>query len=219
LEQNQTTTSQPNRADNNLTPTAPTAPSEPVITNNPEPANNEWDISNYLKQIFNDIDKNNDGSISSIELHEALRRGSSTSQFDQRTIEILLKKYDENNDGEISFTEFHALFMAINDYFNEFLDIDNDSSSTIDSNELAMALRQRDYLNISHHVLDFIINSISSKHGSNGITFDLFVRVLARFDTIKDDYDRFMIETQKSGDNRDAYTFDSFVKNYFFYNF
>jgi hypothetical protein len=85
-----------------------------------------WDIRNYLRQIFDEIDTNRNGQIAVTELHEALRRGQPNAQFDPRTVSILIEKYDRNRNGQIGFDEFYDLFVGINNQYNEFLDMDRD---------------------------------------------------------------------------------------------
>jgi Ca2+-binding EF-hand superfamily protein len=126
----------------------------------------------YFRKIFDDIDVNRDGTIGANELHEALRRGQPNSQFDQRTVAILMEKYDKNGNGRITFDEFFDLFAGINAQFNEFLDVDTDFSGLIDNRELGNALIRRGF-NLSPDTLNFISYEISRRNNINGINFDL----------------------------------------------
>lgn len=149
----------------------------------------QWDERNYLRKIFDDIDVNRNGSISTQELHEALRRGQTNFDFDPFTVQYLMQKYDTNGNGQISFEEFYQLNVDLNVQYNEFLDIDQDMSGFVDSRELSNSLRRKGY-NFSPEIFDFIVNEISRRSGKRGITFDLYVRVSARFDALRNEYNR-----------------------------
>ena len=84
------------------------------------------DEKNFLRKIFNERDLNRDGSITSIELQEALR--GQISNFSLKTIELLISKHDKNGDKEISFEEFNSLFNNLNEEYSY-----NDKSISISS--------------------------------------------------------------------------------------
>ncbi len=159
-------------------------------------------------------------------MHEALRKGQSNSEFDPKTVEILLQKYDQNHDNEISFDEFFNLFIGINDQFNEFLDIDVDFSGTIDSNELAMSLNKKNY-NLSRQFFNYLCEELSKRTRKNAITFDMYVRVIARIDSLRKQY--FQMNNHagsnhfhNSNDYRsvaDQRSMEHFIANNFFLNF
>ena len=133
----------------------------------------------YFRKIFDDIDVNRDGTIGPNELHEALRRGQPNSQFDQRTVAILMEKYDKNRNGRITFDEFFDLFAGINAQYNEFLDVDTDFSGLIDNRELGNALIRRGY-NLSPDTMNYISYEISRRNNINGINFDLVSYLIYR---------------------------------------
>jgi Ca2+-binding EF-hand superfamily protein len=133
--------------------------------------------------MFDDIDHNHDGSINFFELYEALKKGQPSSQFDPNTVRILLAKYDSNRDNEINFEEFYQLFIGINEQMNEFLDLDADSSGTIEANELNQLLKNR-RLRFSGELLAFLFDGIQRTTGSPKVTFDIYVRLIARLDNL-----------------------------------
>jgi Ca2+-binding EF-hand superfamily protein len=108
----------------------------------------------------------------------ALARGAANSEFDRKTVEILLRKYDQNNDGEITFNEFLNLFTGINREYNEFLDIDEDFSGTIDEHELQNVLNKKS-IYLSKPFFKHLTDNLKFRTNNNGITFDIYVRVLA----------------------------------------
>lgn len=148
-----------------------------------------WNETNYLKQLFDEMDHNRDGQITIQELHEALKRGQPMFDFDPFTVQYLVQKYDNNRNNEISFHEFHDLFVGLNIQFNEFLDIDRDSSGFIDGRELTNAMYAKGF-HFSPEIFDYVVNEISRRSGKQGISFDIYVRVAARFEALRNEYNR-----------------------------
>lgn len=143
--------------------------------------NIRWNEEKYLKDLFDDLDQNGDQKINTQELHQALKKGQMNSEFDLRTVAILMEKYDTNRDGEISFDEFHNLFFSINNLFNEFLDFDQDFSQSIDPNELKSLLYSRGY-QLSHNFFGYLFAQLRQRFNIVAITFDMYVRISARLD-------------------------------------
>ena len=137
-------------------------------------------MNDFLKESFDNIDHNRDGEISLEELHEALKRGQPNMQFDSKTVQILMSQYDKNHDNEICFKEFYELFVAINELYNDFLDIDKDFSGYIDSNELENALKSKGFEYLSSSFFADLTREISKRNQIKGVSFDVFVRVISR---------------------------------------
>ena len=144
-----------------------------------------WSEIEMYKKMFTDIDHNSDGRINFRELHEALIRGNPNSEFDQKTVRILLNKFDKDHDNEINFDEFHNLFVEINNQYNEFLDYDKDFSGSIDSSELTSLLSNKGY-DLNRHFIDSLMNEVSKHTGKrNSVSFDLYARIVARIDHLR----------------------------------
>lgn len=173
-----------------------------------------WDLNNYLKTLFDDVDINSDGKITKKELHDALIRGQSNSQFDVKTVELLVNMYDTNHDGEINFEEFQNLFSFINEEYSRFLMADEDCSQTIESNELEHFIHERGFTT-AKNFCTFIVESIKTKTGK-GVSFDYFCRIMARFYNIIGSYN-FQIGLEESVD--DSISLDVYLKNKFFEEF
>ena len=140
-----------------------------------------WDEKSYFRSIFDGIDLNRNGEIDQRELHEALRLGQPTLTFDPATVRLLIHKYDSNRDERVNFNEFYGLFVDINNQYNEFLDIDADCSGSIDARELAAALQRKRYP-LSAAFYDRLVAMIAERTRSRALSFDLYVRVIARLD-------------------------------------
>jgi len=171
-----------------------------------------WDERTMYKKMFDEIDHNNDGKISFKELHSALIKGNPNSQFDQKTARILLNKYDSDNDNQIDFPEFYSLFIGINSQFNEFLDYDKDSSGTIDSKEFAFLLSSKGY-NLNRDFLDNLMNEVYRYAGRrNSVTFDLYVRIIARLDHLRNTFNQNQSRHHKS--NFQTYLIENFFLDF-----
>lgn len=141
-------------------------------------------------------------------MHSALKKGQINSEFDFRTVTILMEKYDTNKDGEISFDEFFNLVFSINNLFNEFLDYDLDSSQTIDPMELESLLAKKGY-QLSRHFFEFFYRELRNRMNISKITFDIYVRISAKLDYL----------TSICGQMRDEIDFERFLIENFFENF
>ncbi len=169
--------------------------------------NIRWDEYSFLRKLFDDIDSNRDNNITAQELHQALRKGHSSSEFDPYTVTVLLEKYDSNHDNQITFDEFSRLYNDLNGQFNEFLDFDSDNSGSIDGRELGNIMRRKGY-NFSPDLYNYIVYEISRRSGKNGVTFDTYVRVIARFDHLRNVYNRTNMQSSMPLEN--------YVRNNFF---
>jgi Ca2+-binding EF-hand superfamily protein len=154
------------------------------------------------------------GEISFDELYEALKKGQPNMQFDKKTVQLLLSQFDKNNDNEISFQEFNDLFSCINEQYNEFLDIDLDSSGYIDNNELENALRNKGFKMSSKFYYD-LVNEIIKRNRLNGISFDIFVRIISRFTQLKNEYKL----SNNYKDNYDSQYIEKYYRDKFFLKF
>ena len=164
-----------------------------------------------MREIFNEMDLNRDGSITAVELQQTLRRAQAGSEFNIKTVELLISRYDMNGDKQIDFEEFFDLFSSLNDEFETFLMIDSDGSGLIDLQEFREALRNKGY-NFSDQFYQYIVNEICSKTRKNGIQFDNYIRVAARFDYLCSFYNN----TPYFKSN---HTLESYLRKTFFQDF
>lgn len=123
-------------------------------------------------------------------------------------MQLLLSQYDKNNDNEISFQEFNNLFMYINEQYNDFLDIDLDFSGFIDGQELASALINKGYVSLSTQFFEDLVKEIKKFTKTNGISFDVFIRIIARMNQLNDQF-------KKSSDYNVLHLEDYLKKKFF----
>lgn len=145
-----------------------------------------WNQTEYLQEIFRDVDVNNDGTITINELHAALIRGQPSSQFDIITVQLLVRKYDTNHDGVINFEEFENLFNYLNEEYVKFLLADSDGNQTIDAKELNDFFLKRGF-SFDSSFSKYIVNTIKL-NTQNDITFDQFIRIMARVENLFEFY-------------------------------
>lgn len=125
-------------------------------------------------------------------------------------MKILLKKYDRDGDNEIDFDEFYNLFVGINNQYNEFLDYDQDFSGTIDSSELTNSLKRKGY-NLNSNFIESLIREVNRySGGKNDVSFDLYVRIIARIDHLRSIFNQH---------KHDRSNFENFIKEKFFMEF
>jgi hypothetical protein len=115
-----------------------------------------------------------------------------------------------NGDAAIDFEEFFELFIYLNDQLEIFLLMDSDGNGLIDSNEFEKGLNKAGY-KFSKQFFQFIANEIKHRTGKQGITFDNYIRIQARFDYLSKSY--------KDTPYYQNHPLESYLKNTIFYNF
>ena len=159
-----------------------------IIMSNLPLRNIAWNCKKYLRKVFNEMDLNKDGSITAIELQKALRLTQS-SEFNVKTVNLLLVRYDTNGDHEISFDEFYDLYMNLNEEYEGFLLMDTDGSGGIDIDELREALRAKGYM-FSAGFFKLVMDEVNKHTGGRIIEFDNYIRIGARFDFLCHTYNK-----------------------------
>ena len=114
-----------------------------------------------IKEIFQSIDTDNDGKITSEEMKKALSQGDINMKFD----EDIFKKIDTDNSGNIEYTEFISASIEKNVYMNEeklrdaFNLFDTDKNGKISKKEINKVLK----MGVDSKELD----EIMTKHDMN----------------------------------------------------
>ncbi|KXJ16424.1 Programmed cell death protein 6 [Exaiptasia diaphana] len=128
---------------------------------------------NYLWNIFQRVDKDRSGAISSEELQQALSNGTWTP-FNPETVRLMIGMFDRDNNGTINFQEFSSLWKYITDWQTTFRSYDRDNSGSIDKNELNTALTSFGY-RLSARFYDILVKKFD-RSGRGVINFDDFIQ-------------------------------------------
>ncbi|TPP59698.1 Programmed cell death protein 6 [Fasciola gigantica] len=125
-----------------------------------------------VQSFFQQVDRDNSGSISPMELQQALHNGLST-QFNMKTIELMMAMFDRDLNGTMSFPEFSQLFGYVQQWMNCFRQFDQDRSGTISCNEMQTALTSFGF-RLSPQFINLLIRKFDrTKRGQ--IAFDDFI--------------------------------------------
>ncbi|KIY73045.1 EF-hand [Cylindrobasidium torrendii FP15055 ss-10] len=148
---------------------------------------------------FESVDADRSGAISATELQRALINGDWTP-FDLDTVKLLMSIFDVDRSGTIGFNEFAGLWKYIQDWQGVFRHFDADRSGSIEGHELSQALSQFGY-RLSPQLLSLVQKKYSAPSGgpggmpmpgagSDGITFDRFVRACVVIKQISESFGR-----------------------------
>ncbi|KAG0055992.1 Alpha-1 3/1 6-mannosyltransferase alg-2 [Gryganskiella cystojenkinii] len=143
---------------------------------------------NTLKDWFNAVDTDGNGTLSAQELQRALMNGDGWTPFNMETVRMMISMFDKNCDGSISFDEFIGLWNYIEKWKTCFQTFDQDRSGTIDAQELHTALTGFGY-NLSPITVDLIVKKYDVR-GRGDITFDNFVQGCVTVQNLTDSFRR-----------------------------
>ncbi|XP_043482460.1 programmed cell death protein 6 isoform X2 [Leptopilina heterotoma] len=127
----------------------------------------------FLWDVFQRVDRDHSGAITSDELQQALSNGTWTP-FNPETVRLMIGMFDRRQSGTVNFEEFGALWKYVTDWQNCFRSFDKDGSGNIDRHELKTALT-----NFGYRLNDDVINMLIRKYdraGKGTIYFDDFIQ-------------------------------------------
>uniref|UniRef100_A0A1B6DUJ6 Programmed cell death protein 6 n=1 Tax=Clastoptera arizonana TaxID=38151 RepID=A0A1B6DUJ6_9HEMI len=127
----------------------------------------------FLWDVFQRVDKDRSGYISSDELQIALSNGTWTP-FNPETVRLMIGMFDKQNRGTVSFEDFGALWKYVTDWQNCFRSFDRDNSGNIDKNELRTALQAFGY-RLSENIIEMMVRKFD-RVGRGTILFDDFIQ-------------------------------------------
>jgi calcium-dependent protein kinase len=122
---------------------------------------NESDIK-VLKDIFNSIDKNQDGTLTIEEIKEGVAQLQNSNNIN---IEELFKSIDTDGSGVINYTEFIAATIDQNVYLKEerlyeaFKMFDKDGSGKISIDEVKLIMKEDDDAKIKEIIKKYDLNN------------------------------------------------------------
>jgi calcium-dependent protein kinase len=139
---------------------------------------NDSDIKD-LKEIFNSIDKNKDGTLTLDEMKDGISKLTSAKDVD---IESLFKSIDTDGSGQINYTEFLAATMDQKTYLKEerlyeaFRAFDKDGSGKISTDEVRSIMKGEDSKKIEEMIKKYDQNL------DGEIDYMEFISMMAKMD-------------------------------------
>lgn len=132
-------------------------------------------------QMFNSIDKNNDGYITLKELQKGLQ---ATTTKSKEEIETIMMSVDTDKNGAINFNEFIAATLDISiykDYANlekAFKFFDKDHDGEIDEKELKESLAGKEFKHIDTKIFSSALDESDNDHNGK-VDFNEFLRCMS----------------------------------------
>lgn len=125
---------------------------------------------NFLRYVFQQVDKDHSNAINASELQDCLSNGT-WEPFNPETIRLMLSMFDRNHKGQLNFDEFKHLWKYIEDWRQCFLSFDADKSGYISKDELKQALTTFGY-QLSDSFYDLMMSKCvkSGRGKSNNIS-------------------------------------------------
>jgi Ca2+-binding EF-hand superfamily protein len=149
---------------------------------------------NYLYGIFQSVDRDRSGQITSTELGQALSNGT-WKPFNPETVRLMIGMFDRDSSGAINFQEFQALWKYVTDWQACFRGFDRDNSGTIDQNELKTALTSFGY-RLSDQFYNLLIRKFD-RLGRGTVAFDDFIQCCIVLHTLTASFKQF--DTDQDG--------------------
>ncbi|KAI6182163.1 hypothetical protein M3Y97_00350700 [Aphelenchoides bicaudatus] len=134
-----------------------------------------------LGAIFQSVDRDRSGNITSVELQQALSNGT-FQPFNAETCRMMIGMFDRDGDASINFNEFQALWQYVNDWSRTFRSFDKDQSGNIDKSELTTALTQFGY-RFSDRFYNLLLQKFDRTR-TGSILFDDFIQLCVVLQTL-----------------------------------
>ncbi|CAF0896944.1 unnamed protein product [Rotaria sp. Silwood1] len=142
----------------------------------------------FLRQVFQRVDTDRSGSISSNELQAALSNGT-WSPFNPETVRMMIGMFDRDGSSTIDFEEFRDLWRYVSDWERCFRKYDLDGSGTIDKHELKTALSSFGF-RLSDQFYDLVIRKFD-RTGRGTVAFDDFIQACVSIQTLTNAFRQF----------------------------
>ncbi|UJR28832.1 hypothetical protein I4U23_010056 [Adineta vaga] len=141
-----------------------------------------------LREIFQKVDTDRSGSITSNELQAALSNGT-WSPFNPETIRMMIGMFDRDGSSTIDFQEFRSLWKYVSDWEKCFRQFDLDGSGSIDRHELKTALSSFGY-RLSDKFYQLLIERFD-RTGRGTVAFDDFIQACISIQTLTNAFRHF----------------------------
>ncbi|KAI7697713.1 Programmed cell death protein 6 [Sarcoptes scabiei] len=149
---------------------------------------NQMPNQQWLRQVFDKVDRDKSGHITSTELQGALSNGT-WKPFNPETVRLMIAMFDKDRTGSINFDEFANLWRYVTDWLNCFRSFDRDNSGNIDPKELRQALTTFGY-RFSDNFLDILMKRYD-REGKGHVTFDDFIQLCVQLQTLTNAFRQF----------------------------
>nr|XP_002129620.1 programmed cell death protein 6-like [Ciona intestinalis] len=147
-----------------------------------------------LSAIFQSVDKDRSGQITTNELQQALSNGT-WKPFNPETVRLMIGMFDHDHSGTIGFNEFSGLWKYVTDWQSTFRQYDRDNSGTIDKNELKTALVSFGY-RLSDNFFTILLRKFDRQNRGT-IAFDDFIQCCVVLQTLTSSFRRY--DTNQNG--------------------
>jgi len=135
----------------------------------------------FLQQVFQKVDTDKSGAISSNELQSALSNGT-WSPFNPETVRMMIGMFDKDATATIDFNEFKSLWNFVLQWEKVFRKFDEDQSGAIDKSEFRKALETFGY-RLSDRFYDLLIKKFD-RTGRGTVAFDDFIQACVSIQTL-----------------------------------
>lgn len=152
---------------------------------------------------FRAVDVNNDGSISALELLQAMRR--SNWLFSPETAKMLVNMFDSDGNGTITLDEYERLHRYIVQMQSAFRQVDVDGSGSLDRGEVQRALQISRY-----HLSPQTFNTLFAKFDRRKVGtlgFDGYIELCVFIGTAQNCFN--MYDVNRTG--QALFNFDTFL--------
>lgn len=137
-----------------------------------------------IKQWFDSVDLNRNGSISPMELQAALARGN--HPFNLSTAEKVVRLFDKDRTGALGFPEFAEAHLFCENMSRGFQSRDLNGSGELDGNESRMALQASGYI-VQEGTFQILMH-LFDRRKAGGLTFDDYVEMCIFLHNVKNVY-------------------------------
>ncbi|KAH9384967.1 hypothetical protein HPB48_026999 [Haemaphysalis longicornis] len=149
---------------------------------------------NYLRGLFQNVDRNRSGAINARELQSVLSNGT-WKPFNLEAAKVMIRMFDRRGVGKVNFDEFTSLWNFLTSWLNCFQSFDKDRSGFIDRRELSDALTRFGY-RLGQPTVDALIMKYD-REGKGSITFDDFILCCLSLQALTDTFRRY--DTDQDG--------------------
>jgi len=157
------------------------APAGHQAYQNPYPTPAAGQDRNWLWGVFQSVDRDRSGKITTNELQTALSNGT-WNPFNPETVRLMIGMFDRDSDGAINFEEFVQLWKYVSDWTQTFRGYDRDNSGNIDKGELMTALTSFGY-RLSDPFYNMLLRKFD-RSNSGKIFFDDFIQLCVVLQTL-----------------------------------